>query len=317
MTWFKRLQKRFADESGDALLLVALSFVVICGMCALAADLGSLYLSKQRLQSSTEAAALSGADTVFQGNAAASQTATQTAEENDPKATYANPVIDTSGTVDTVEVSADQTVPMFFARMLGWHKATVSAASKAEVGALDASDGIAPLQVPEQTFTYGEQVALTEGAGDGESGNYGYLDFSGLPGATQGFSYYLEHGSDFPLYVGEQVYSYPGKHTGPADSAIQARIADDSGRTACQSYQTAVADCSRVMYLPVVSNVDYTGKTLVTIVGFAAFYLEELKTDSGGNGHNEIIGQFIRMIRPGTIGSSTNYGTYAVKLIQP
>jgi len=294
------------SEEGNVALLVAASVVVLCGFSALVSDLGVLYAERQHIADSADAGALAGADDLLKGASVAADTAYQYAAQNDPGATFKT-VADSDK--KTVTVTGERTLQLWFARVLGTSHATVHNQSTAALGTLVAATGMVPIAVPQQEFQYGQEVYLSDGAGEDTSGNFGYLDFSG--NGANGVEQDIEQGYDFPLHVGELVSTETGDMAGPVQTAIQYRLDEDTGDSGCDSYDTAKADCPRVMYLPIVNTLDVSGKKDVTIVGFASFYLEGL--DNTG-GHARIIGRFIRMIRSGTIGSGQDFGTYSVKL---
>lgn len=302
----QRLRRRFIRDDGNVALIVALSMVAFCGFSALVADAGVLYVKKQQAQASADAGALAGADQLLKSATQAATSAYQISVQNDGHADFeANANKDNQ----TVTVSGQEQVGLWFARMLGQNTASIHVQSSAKIGTLQSAVGVVPIAVVQQTFTYGQEYYLSDGAGDGSSGNYGFLDFSG--NGSMGLEYDIEHGYQFPLYVGEQVLTKPGMNTGPVSDAVTARMNADKGDADCQSFDTAKPDCPRVMYLPVVNTLDLTGKKDVTILGFAAFYLDGM---DGDGGHQQIMGRFIQMVRPGDLGDGPNYGTYAVKL---
>ncbi len=293
-------------EQGSVLPLVAMMIVAVFGMASLVLDLGALYISKQHLQGAVDAGALAGADALLQGSGVASATANQIAMGNVQGASYQ---ISVDTDTNTVTVAGSQTVPLWFAHAFGTTTGQVHAEATAQIGTLTGGTGIVPIGVPDQTLVYGQELYLTDGAGQGQSGNYGFLDFSGL--GANGLEYDIENGYDFQLNVGEQVSTKPGVMTGPIQTAIDYRLTEAADDANCNSFQTAGSNCPRVMYLPIVNTLDVSGKKDVTIVGFAAFYLEGLVGDGG---HQQILGRFIQMVRPGTMGTGQNYGTYSVKL---
>jgi hypothetical protein len=297
-----------ADEQGSILPLFALLLVVICAIASLALDVGVLYIDKQRVQAAADFGALSGADRLLQGAANAETVANDVASKNNPQALYE---VSASTESNTVTVSGLETVPLWFARVFADSHGDVHGQATAEIGTLTGGTGMVPIAVIDQVFRYGEEVYLSAGAGQGQSGNYGFLDFSGS--GANGLESDIEHGYDFSISVGEQVATEPGVMAGPVQTAIDFRMNEAANDASCASYETAESNCSRVMYLPVVDTLDVSGKKDVTIVGFAAFYLEGLV---GNGGNQEILGRFIQMVRPGTIGIGKNYGTYGVKLIQ-
>ena len=66
------------DESGAVMVLVAISIVALLGLTALAIDLGNLYYAQQRLQATTDIAALAAALDINHGAAGTAKTTAQT-----------------------------------------------------------------------------------------------------------------------------------------------------------------------------------------------------------------------------------------------
>lgn len=316
VSWVNAMRRRlrFRDEQhgerGNVTLLTAFSIMVISGFSAMVTDVGGLYLQKQTAQSGADAGALAGADVLLQaGASSAANTAFQMAKVNDTKSQY---TVTADSTTQTVTVQGQQSVPLWFARIWGMQNASVHVTSQASIGTLTSGTGMVPIAVPEQSFVYGQQYTLSDGAGTGQSGNYGFLDLSG--NGANGVESDIEHGYNFPLSVGEQVSTKPGVMSGPVQQAIDYRMSEDGCDTGCENFSNAKPDCARVIYLPVVDSLDVSGKKDVTIMGFAAFYLNGLQN---GGGHQQIVGRFIQMVRPGTIGNGQNFGAYGVKLLAP
>lgn len=287
----------------------ALMLVVLFGFAALVVDAGAVYVAKQRAQQGADAGALAGAQALLTGADVAVDTAVAMARRNDALADY-------TATADAgagrVRVTGRIRVPLWFARIFGEEQVSIVVEASAVLAPLERGTGMVPLAVPQQTFTYGQRVYLTDDAGDGQSGNYGFLDFSGR--GARGLEADLAEGYPFPLWVGEQVPTEPGRMTGPVAQAIDLRMAADADDASCASFETVRSDCHRVMYLPVVDSLDVDGKKPITIVGFAAFWLEGLVDDGG---HQRIAGRFLRLIRPGEAGPAVfDDGVYTVRLTE-
>jgi hypothetical protein len=58
------MRARLRDEQGQTLILFVMFLVILLGFCALVLDVGHAYLAQRRLQSSVDAAALAGADSL-------------------------------------------------------------------------------------------------------------------------------------------------------------------------------------------------------------------------------------------------------------
>jgi len=299
-----RHNKSLNDETGSVMLLVVLAMVVLCGFGALVLDLGALYVEKERVQAGADAGALAGADVLLQGSTQAAQQAIETAAQNDSHPPY-TATADTN--TDEVTVTAAESVPLWFAKILGQQTATLHVTSTAQIGVLTSGVGMVPIAVPSQNFAYGEEVSLTQGAGDGSSGNYGLLDFNGAGNLSNDIAY----GYNSSLYVGEQISTLPGLHVGPVSSGIDIRMAENNGDSSCNAFSTVKSDCPRVIYLPVVNTLAVNGKKDVTIVGFAAFFLDGF---DGSGGHEQVMGRFLQIVRPGTVGIGNNYGAFTERL---
>ncbi|MHB1629237.1 MAG: pilus assembly protein TadG-related protein [Bacilli bacterium] len=366
--------KRLKDESGNVAVLVALMMVILLGSTALVTDVGVEFAAKQKLWNALDAGALSGVEEIFNGASAARSTAIQYVQQNG--GTVSGVSVNT--VTETITVDGQQTVPLYFARVLGYKSANIAIQVQAQAGTLVSGTGFAPIAVAEQNFAYGQTYMLSIGAGqsgnaggasggesegsggngggseDGSSGNgsagtsegsssegqgcvsgqtgssedgssqdqsdggesscgqaygsgnYGFLALGGA-GAQQ-FSQNLMVGYSGVLSVGQQVQTEPGDMSGPVSQAVSYRLQQGQGWT----FATASNGCPRVILLPVVNTLDVNGKSGVTIVGFAAFYLDGLQ---GSGGHQQIVGRFLQMVVPGTIGQGTNFGLYGARLI--
>jgi len=131
-------------ENGQALVLVALSLLVLVGIVGLSIDMGYLRYAKRRLQTAADSAAIAGASELKDGNY-------KTAAINDARVngfadgvdgvtvTSFNPPKDAPfqgkpNANEYVEVQVQQNAPTFFMRIFGVKAATLSATAVAQLG---------------------------------------------------------------------------------------------------------------------------------------------------------------------------------------
>lgn len=131
------------DEAGVALVVVALSMVVLMGFLGLGIDLGYMRQVKQRIQTAADAAALAGASELSYGDvtaAAQADAATNgfsngangvTVTVNNPPQTASDPHYNDSNYVEAI---ISQSVPTMFAKIFGTNTVTVEARSEAHLG---------------------------------------------------------------------------------------------------------------------------------------------------------------------------------------
>jgi hypothetical protein len=130
-------------ESGQALVFVALSLVVLTGLVGFAIDIGYLRYTKRRIQTAADSAAIAGASELNNGNFF-------TAALNDSKAngfengvngvtvTPTNPPLDApfnakANAATFVEVQVRKNAPTFFMRIFGVNQAAVGATAVAQL----------------------------------------------------------------------------------------------------------------------------------------------------------------------------------------
>jgi hypothetical protein len=147
----KELIKRArSEESGAAMLLVALSMVVLLGMAAFGTDLAWFYLNASRVQRAADAAALSGVVWLPNATGTANSTALDIASRNGYD--DAEPEVDVNsgvvpGEANQLQVSVQDIVPTFFLQVLGFDTMTIERSAVAEF--------IPPLKLGSPSNTFG------------------------------------------------------------------------------------------------------------------------------------------------------------------
>ncbi len=289
------------EDTGNIAVFTALAMVVLLSAIALVTDIGVVFFEQTKLANALDAGALAGAQQLFAGTNVAQAAALSYVVQNHEQAD--NVVVNLAA--GSVTVSRTQFVPLYFARVFGDTKATIAASSTASVGALQQGTGFVPLAVEQQNFSYGKSYALSQGAGEGSTGNYGFLALGGNGASTLEQNLMCGYGGT--IAVGDSLPTETGVMDGPVRTAILYRLQQGVNDT----FQTATETSPRMMLLPVIAGPWPNGKGTVTVVGFAAFYLDGL-TYSGG--HQQILGRFKQLVVPGIVGSSTEFGLYGVHL---
>jgi Flp pilus assembly protein TadG len=135
------LGRRLADRRGAVLAFVGIIMVVLLGMAGLALDSARGYVARSRLSRAVDAAALAGARALRQGQDTARQRALTLAAANGvSSATGATVSVSFAKNAigeDLVNVSANETVPTTFMRVLGEDIMGVQSRAAAAVPPLD------------------------------------------------------------------------------------------------------------------------------------------------------------------------------------
>lgn len=128
MRW---IQKLFKSESGQSVLIIAISLVVLVGFAAIGVDIGRVSVTKGQLQNAADAAALAGAQALPSAANAQAQAITYAGING---VSAANTVATTpfGGNSAKIEVVCKGTVQYTFARIFGLTSRQVSARSVAQ-----------------------------------------------------------------------------------------------------------------------------------------------------------------------------------------
>ncbi|MGO8731501.1 MAG: pilus assembly protein TadG-related protein [Terriglobia bacterium] len=146
------LRRARKDERGQTLILVAFMMVMLVGFAALTVDFGRVYLSYRELQAATDAAALAGAEALPNGTGVSTATSysgvsgNNNAYTNLPNVTMVSgyPLVKCLTTLsnqgiacvspsngNAIQVKQSVTVPMTFAKVVGFKSFTLTASATA------------------------------------------------------------------------------------------------------------------------------------------------------------------------------------------
>jgi Flp pilus assembly protein TadG len=298
-------------KGGQTLVFMLLVLPAFIGALGLAMDVGNFYFQYYRGQEAVDAAALAGATCQADSQSCTSggsTVATQYATTNNSLITLvpnpvAAPVYDPSycpsptySTPCEVTVSATQSVPYYFARLVGVNNGTFDVSATAIGGPMNTynppggTGNMMPIGLDYTTpYTDGNPISLAYKFSAGP-GNWGYLALGGTGDAalTKNIEYGAQtsmsqwDGTSSPsTQPNEFVQTEPGVGRAFTDMSTY-RYAPCSGQTVT-SYP-ANSPCA--VCIPLV-NWSYgggcTGKCTVPIMGFAEFFITGV-TDHGSSG---------------------------------
>ncbi|MFZ0627183.1 MAG: TadE/TadG family type IV pilus assembly protein [Acidimicrobiia bacterium] len=134
----KLISRARENDRGAAMVLVALSMVVLLGMAAFGSDLAWFYLNASRVQRAADAGALGGVVWLPSQVGTANSTALDIAKRNgydgtplgDPNVTVTSGVV--PGEQNQLEVTVQDIVPTFFLRVFGVDTMTIERSAIAE-----------------------------------------------------------------------------------------------------------------------------------------------------------------------------------------
>lgn len=285
-------------DSGQALVIFALSLIALIGFVALVIDGGRAYANRIKMQTAADAAAVAGAIKLADG--APTPVVVSTAEQ------YAkdNGAVDVQITIENdniVHVRTSLNSPTFFAAALGVNKVHATAEGAAKVEAVGAVGNLLPMAVYDQEFEYGETYELFNEKMEAP-GAFGWLDWDGPPSPPPELAYRILHPETSGVWhVGDWVRAAPGLR--PTPCVINA-LREWIGKEAL---------------VPLYDSITGMGCfTRYHISGFAAFVITDVEVHCGCGGPRfRVYGYFVRKVIEGASGGGTeDRGLRTVTLVQ-
>ncbi|PAE44384.1 pilus assembly protein TadG-related protein [Bacillus sp. 7884-1] len=299
---------RLHDENGAVMVIVAAAMLGLIGFTALAVDGGRIYSEKSKLQKAVDSAVLAGAQGLLTNESSAREIASDIFYEEygyDDSIVF-NLTVEQGKSIKGEAVSIP--VSMTFAKAIGTDVAHINASAKAIIAPLKSANGVAPIAIEQSQIPNATQLNCNNPGNN--HGNCGYIRLGDDSGASDLADSIINGGS---YLVDEPVDTEPGGMSGPVKDAIQTLIDNDADKLLCQSAATADNSCDRVITVVVIDTWEgCTGQCERNVVGLASYWIKEIKG-------NAIIGEFIKMVSPGEIGSGSGigigeYNLFGVKL---
>jgi hypothetical protein len=314
MEAFKNIISLIQSRKGNSTIIVLIVMTLFIGALATVIDAGMLYVEKIKLQNAVDAAALAGIAEHDGGESAIVSKA------------YNNAILNSLNIIDVnitlfnnnkkITVQAKKKVGFYFAKVFNMTDATIYAKASAVAAPIVATKGIKPLGIEQQDFIYGTTYTLKHGAGDGISGNYGALALGGTGSAN--YKYNLINGYYGDLEIGDlikigfSVDTEPGNMEGPTYDAITQIINSDNNTY--DDLSKIPINSPRRIIVPVIDSFKLNGRDTVKIVGFAAFFLEDVIYKGG---QTDIKGKFLKSLGQGEIDEyGPSFGFYGIKLVE-
>jgi Flp pilus assembly protein TadG len=285
-------------------------------MAALVLDIGSWYRADRATQSTADAAALAGAQSLPYDTASARSLASQYANKNGGGVTSGDITITSSsyGPNDTIQVRVHRSAPGVFTKLFGVNQVGVGSKATARASLMQSAQYVAPIGVNvKHPMLKGSSTCPCFGPGytttlplgkTGAPGSFDLLNIDGSKGGTGGqtLADWILHGYSGYLPIGSYLSDTGAKWN---DSLVQNALE--------QRMNT-----NPVLLFPVYDTLSGSGSNAIYhVVGWAAFHI----TGHSANGNSgQITGWFERISWDGiestaSDGSNPDLGVRVVKLI--
>lgn len=249
--WRRLLASWQRHQEGQALVLAAISFIVVMGFTAMAIDIGLFLREKRHLQNAADAAALAGVQALPNEPANAVALAQQWAQQNgigQENRSVQSVTIDEGNTRIAVTV-VHQDAPFWFARVLGLTSTDIRATATAQVGSPVGMKGLMPWGIVEQEFidcvADSRPCVMKWDSNNVYNGNFSPLRVDPDDHGASDYQNNIINGSDTmlcaqgqsnpPSGCRTQVNTETGNMVGPTRKGVRWRI--DNTNTECSTFE--------------------------------------------------------------------------------
>lgn len=181
-----KLSKLKGDESGNGILICIFVLFFMLGVGGLVVDASILYKAKGEMRKAANAAALSGAQVVFNGTndeekeAAVKKVACDILEANNEIDSWPPAKLIDSEKKNKVNVTLDKNVSLYFMRIFGMKTVEIKVTSSAVRELATEMGGVTPLGVEEGTILNVGEVYTLKDKNVGDSpGWFGFINLDG------------------------------------------------------------------------------------------------------------------------------------------
>lgn len=303
---FNQIIKKIDNQNGVTQIIVVFALTVLIGASALVIDVGAAMAKRIQFSNAIDAATLAGVMELPGNSTNAVAVANQYIVSNGFQAT--DVTISIGDNDHSISISGNLPHNFYLAPVMGINSTTLGASAKAVIGPISKTSGLRPFGIDNQSLVFGQQVTLKDGGGGGDNGNFGGVAFLDLFGANE-FNQNILYGFNGTIEIGDVIDTEPGNMASSINTVAQVINSDP-----CSTYDNYDPNSPRVWIIPVLDDMDVDGRSAVTVVGFAAFFVEVAGTNAG---KAEVTGRFIEFTTNGEIDEmAPDIGVYAMKLVE-
>lgn len=216
-----------SDQNGNGIILCIFVLFFMLGVGGLVVDASILYKAKGEMRKAANAAALSGAQLLFNDDVSISDVVDDILDENYEKDCTLDLKIKPNKE-NKVTVTLDKDVSLYFMKIFGKDSYHIEVVSSAVREPATAMGGVIPLGVEEGTqLTVGTEYPLKNDNKIGPGGWFGYLDITKYAGGNTGandLALLIANGCPNPIKVGAVISRIEGEKTSVSKN-VTTRIA--------------------------------------------------------------------------------------------
>lgn len=301
---FSKLNK--SCKGSTSVIIICTSIIVIL-VSALVTDVGYAAMQRYKLTSSAEMVAKAGAEILVKNRDEAFKFMKKYAVSKNNELTGLD--IKIADNNREISVYMKKTFNYLFLSFIGFKEKQIETHVTVKLSGVVSFKGVRPFAVQSRKFSFGKQYTLA----DYKAVKDGAISFVPLNIGNGSYKSNILYGFMKSLKVGDGVYAMVGDIVKDSVDAIGNLLAKCNHEPEC-TYDNYLENCSRIMVIPVVDKIDYSGKDAMNILGFTAFFIEKYHEKDN---HIFITGRFIRhTVNAKTSDDVVDFGLSGIKFVR-
>ncbi|WP_010247426.1 TadE/TadG family type IV pilus assembly protein [Acetivibrio cellulolyticus] len=303
------------NRSGSTSVIFLCSAVIIILLSAIATDIGYIAIERYKMDRVLDQIAKIGATALIVDKNECTKVIKENAVKRIDNITKLE--INVSDNNREMSINIERKLDYIFLKYIGFKDKNINSRVTAKVSNVTSFKGIRPFAIPKTEINYGKQYYLStkESKFLENNDNGGFIRLITLNIGDGNFETAILYGLNKTVNTGKSIYALDQSDFSRGNESIDRLIKKCDREPSC-TYENYEVDCSRIIVLPVVDKAEASGKKAMVILGFTAFFIENVSVDKEKNKESiELKGRFIKY----TVNSSTSdgipdFGLLGVKL---
>ncbi len=297
------LIKLLRNRNGSTSVIFVCSTVIIILLSAIVTDIGYIAIERYKLDRVVDRIAQMGATALIADKSECIKVINENAAKSISNITKLD--INVSDNNREMSINIERKLDYIFLKFIGFNDKKINSRVTAKVSNVTSYKGIRPFAIPKTEIKYGKEYCLST-AGDKAFQKTEYSNYLRLIPVNIGsgnFATGILYGFNKAVNTGERIYELSQSDFKDGNESINKLIEKCKRQPPC-TYDNYDNACSRIIILPVVDIGGKSSENSMIVMGFTAFFIEDVSMSEEKDKGIEIKGRFIKY----TVNSITSDG---------
>lgn len=304
------------NRRGSTSFVFVCSALIIILLSAMVTDIGYIAIERYKMDRLLDRIAEQGANALLVDKNEGIKVIKENAVKSINNITKLD--INVSDNNREMSINLERKIDYIFLKYIGFDDKRINSRVTAKVSNVTSYKGIRPFAVPKSEIKYGKQyyLSILEGKQYKTSKEENFLRLIPVNIGNGNFETGIMFGLNKTVQTGDNIYALSKIDFLSVNKSID-RLTEKCNKIPACVYDNYELDCPRIIILPVVDNIEVSGKKAMKVLGFTAFFIEGGNFDGDDNKeYVGISGKFIKYaVNSITSDGIPDFGLVGVKLM--